>query len=144
MVRPILATVAAVLFFAGCAANTQTAKVPEPFQTTITGITWKLTSFGNHTMKIPQKAWMRLENGRYEGFAGCNGLSGTYTLDGKNVRFTMDPSTMLACPDMQGETEFRKRLLAVENYKWENGMLELQKEGKKLLVFLPANDMERE
>lgn len=142
MLRPILAAATAALLFAGCAVKSETAPKAEPSEPAITGITWKLTGFGNHSMKVPQKAWMRLEKGRYEGFAGCNGLSGTYTVKGDSIRFTMDPSTMLACPDMRGETEFRKRLLAVESYKRENGMLELLKEGKKLLVFLPENGSE--
>lgn len=138
MIRHSLAAVAAALLFAGCAAKTETARIHEPSEGPITGITWKLTGFGNHEMKVPQKAWMRLENGRYVGFAGCNGLSGSYTIEGDAIRFTMDPHTMLACADMRGESEFRKRLLKVDRYKREEGMLELMKEGKKLLVFLPA------
>ncbi|WP_456450774.1 META domain-containing protein [Hydrogenimonas sp.] len=77
MFKHLFVLFAAALWFAGCAQqpapNTVASKAP-----VIEGVTWQLMSFGNHAMKVPQKAWLKLENGKYAGFAGCNGLSGTY------------------------------------------------------------------
>jgi heat shock protein HslJ len=48
----------------------------------------------------------------------------------------MDPSTQMACPDMRGETEFRKRLLSVDRYTLKDGLLSLGEKERNLLVFI--------
>ena len=135
MFRKVLMATLAILWFAGC---TQQPKPIEKVHESINieGTRWQLMSFGNHATTVPQKAWIRLSGNRYEGNAGCNGLGGTYTISGNTIRFTMDPHTMLACPDIKGENEFRKRLLEADSYAIEAGMLVLKREGKKILVFM--------
>ncbi|WP_300368443.1 META domain-containing protein [Hydrogenimonas sp.] len=135
MLKMFLAGCVAILYFTGCAQQ------PKPVQHVvetvhIEGKRWQLMSFGNHAMVVPQNAWMLLHNERYEGFAGCNGLGGSYEKDGKTIHFAMDPHTMLACPDIKGENEFRKRLLEVDAYDFEDGMLVLKRNGEKSLLFM--------
>ena len=125
----------ATLWFAGC------SKQPVPVKRSQTigleGVTWQLVNFGTHALKVPQKAWIRLEKGRYTGFAGCNGLGGTYQKNGTKIRFTMDPHTMKVCPDLQGENRFRKSLLDVDRYRIDrDGLLMFLRQDKTLLMFM--------
>lgn len=46
----------------------------------------------------PGKYTLRLEAGRMSGQADCNRISGSYTLEGKSLRFGPLSSTMAACP----------------------------------------------
>jgi heat shock protein HslJ len=138
MFRKIFYTAAAALWIAGCAQQPGPAETPRSEPVVIEGKRWQLVSFGTHEMRVPQKAWIELSNGRYQGFAGCNGLSGTYTKSGQTIRFTMDPSTQMACPDMRGETEFRKRLLKVRRFALGDGLLTLKGEKENLLVFMES------
>ncbi|WP_353662813.1 META domain-containing protein [Hydrogenimonas sp. SS33] len=143
MKRQLLIAVTALLAFAGCTAKTQPSLPTQGASAPLEGVRWQLTGFSDHAVTVPQKAWMRLEKGRYVGFAGCNGLSGSYKLDGNKISFTMDPSTMPACPDMKGETLFRKRLLESDRFKIGSGMLKLYGGKKVLLVFLPRESEEK-
>jgi heat shock protein HslJ len=133
--RNLLIFSVAVVWFAGC---TQQPAAPASAERSVAieGVTWQLMSFGTHAMTVPQKAWIELENGKYTGFAGCNGLSGTYEKRGNAIRFTMDPHTMMACPDIRGENEFRKRLLQVDRYEYKDGMLKFEKGDEPLLEFM--------
>ncbi|WP_456382325.1 META domain-containing protein [Hydrogenimonas sp.] len=137
MYGKIFFTLSVLLAMVGCSGQPTLPKESAKHELTgIEGKRWQLVSFGNHRTKVPRKAWMRLEEGRYRGFAGCNGLSGTYEREGRTIRFTMDPSTQMACPDMKGETMFRTRLLEVDRFGMEEGLLVLTKEGEKRLVFM--------
>ena len=126
---------AVAILLVGCA----TARPPKPSASAapaLEGVTWELMSFGNHVLKVPQKAWIKLDLGKYTGFAGCNGLGGSYTREGESIAFTMDPHTMMACPDMKGETEFRKRLSKVDSYGMNGGMLVLKSGDRPVLEFM--------
>lgn len=136
MFRKIFYAAVAIVYITGCAKQPAPAETPKRERVVIEGKRWQLVSFGNHEMRVPQRAWIELAKGRYQGFAGCNGLSGTYTLKGEAIHFTMDPSTQMACPDMRGETEFRKRMLKVERFDYKDGLLVLKGKGGNLLVFM--------
>jgi heat shock protein HslJ len=62
------------------------------------------------TLKRP--VTMRLESGRLTGFAGCNNFSGSYTLDGGQLKIGPVASTQMACPEPGSsiETAFHKAL----------------------------------
>ena len=134
--KPLLVLCVAILWFAGCTHR----PVPETTATAssipLEGVTWQLMRFGDHALKVPRKAWIKLDRGRYTGFAGCNGLGGTYTREGDRIAFSMDPHTMMACPDMKGETEFRRRLSKVDSYGMNGGMLVLKSGDRPVLEFM--------
>ncbi len=136
MYRKIFYAALVLVYITGCTKQPSAAEGPKSERVVVEGKRWQLVSFGNHEMRVPQKAWIELANGRYQGFAGCNGLSGTYTIKGQGIHFTMDPSTQMACPDMRGETEFRKRLLKTDRFSIEEGLLTLKEKKEKLLVFM--------
>jgi len=99
------------------------------------GTRWRLVSFGYLRMAVPDDIWIKLEGGRFEGNAGCNGLGGAYERHGSRIRFRQGPSTMRACPEMGMETRFRRRLEEVESWEIEKGRLLLKRAGKPLLIF---------
>ncbi|TYC14211.1 META domain-containing protein [Bizionia gelidisalsuginis] len=55
---------------------------------------------------------------RVEGFAGCNSITGSYTLEqGNRITFTNVATTMMACPDVKvNEAEFLKIFEIADNY----------------------------
>lgn len=68
---------------------------------------------------------------RISGFAGCNGFSGLYTIEGEgdfenNITFSEVASTQMACPDLAIESELLKVLDATKSYKLNQKTLSLQ------------------
>src|SRR5690606_5621178 len=88
----------------------------------IVGKKWKLIELRGNPVaetvndKVPFIQLQHLDT-RYSASAGCNGLGGTYTLSGNGrIRFTQGMSTMMACENMEVETEFKKVLELADNY----------------------------
>jgi len=61
---------------------------------------------------------LKNDQNRITGFAGCNNLSGTYTLEeGNRINFSNIAVTLKACPDVAiNETEFLKVFELADNY----------------------------
>lgn len=61
---------------------------------------------------------LKSDENRVTGFAGCNQLLGSYTLEeGNRIRFSNMGSTMMACPDVDfDEAEFLKIFQIADNY----------------------------
>lgn len=138
----VTAAIVAVTFLSGCAVKQERAPKPVKVVQSVEGVKWVLTGFGDHRIKAPEKAWIELKEGRYIGFAGCNGLSGRYERKGHTLRFVSeDPHTMIACKDIDKERLFRKRLKEVNHYEIHDGMLLMEKGKKRLLLFLPASSI---
>lgn len=65
---------------------------------------------------------------RYSANAGCNALSGTFTLSENNrIRFTGGITTMMACPNMETENELSQVLSLVDHYSISGDTLSLHK-----------------
>src|SRR4051812_2065789 len=54
---------------------------------------------------------------RFAGNAGCNQISGTYTLDKRKLDFGDVISTKMSCPDISFETTFLSELSGVDRYE---------------------------
>lgn len=71
---------------------------------------------------------MATENGekRISGFAGCNNLTGGYTLSGDKVKFVI-ATTKMMCPEEQMAVEdfLLSTLSSATSYKIEGNVLEL-------------------
>ena len=132
-----LLAIATIFLISGCAPKSPSPILTPQVHYPLEGVHWRLTGFSDHAIKVPQRAWMKLKNGRYIGFAGCNGLSGRYRVEGKKISFTMGPSTKMFCTDMKGETLFRKQLLKSDRNQLKDGMLRLYHGKRMLLQFLP-------
>ena len=72
---------------------------------------------------------------RYEGFGGCNRISGTYTLDKSRLNFTPATGKLEACPDVPFETTFLALLNDVDRYTLNRNTMIL-KDGRKVLIKL--------
>lgn len=70
---------------------------------------------------------LKTQDNRIVGFAGCNSLSGEYTLEeGNRIRFNNIAVTMRACPDVKvNESEFLKIFELADNYTINNDILSL-------------------
>src|SRR5918993_3662861 len=67
---------------------------------------------------------------RYEGFGGCNRISGVYTLDRSRLKFTPSAAKLDACPDVPFERTFLALLDDVDRYTLHRNPMVL-KDGRK-------------
>jgi heat shock protein HslJ len=72
---------------------------------------------------------------RYEGFGGCNRISGTYTLEKSRINFTPAAGKLDACPDVPFENTFISLLNDVDRYTLHRNTMVL-KDGRKVLIKL--------
>ena len=97
---------------------------------------WKLVSFGMKRMAVPKNAWIRFEDGRYSGNSGCNGMGGSYTLNGDQITLGQGISTLMACDDMLLETKFKELLNKVTSYTLSDKQFILMHDGHQVLNFM--------
>ncbi|HEV7779681.1 MAG TPA: META domain-containing protein [Chitinophagaceae bacterium] len=69
---------------------------------------------------------------RFNGNAGCNQMSGNYTIDNGNIHFGEVLSTKMSCADIEFETAFLSTLGNVDRYEMEGNDLFLKR--KKEIV----------
>ncbi|MGB5221476.1 MAG: META domain-containing protein [Polyangiales bacterium] len=76
---------------------------------------------------------------RVSGFAGCNQISGGYTLDGEQLSFGQMAMTMRACPEgMDLERDFAKALEETQRYEVSDDVLRLRDEHGTVVAELKA------
>lgn len=70
---------------------------------------------------------LKAEDNRVTGFAGCNTITGGYTLEeGNRIRFGRMATTLMICPDVDvDESEFLKVLELTDNYTITDDILSL-------------------
>jgi heat shock protein HslJ len=93
---------------------------------------WKLTSYGPtgvqiHGVDDAEAGLTFNEDGTVTGNSGCNGLGGTYTVEGDQVTFSEVVSTLMACDDprMAQEDAVQQVLTDTATYKIEGNKLTL-------------------
>jgi heat shock protein HslJ len=108
-------------FLSGCcrvAAKTAGGNVPA----TIEGSVWRLKELPGASSaalaKLDRPVMARFESGRLTGFAGCNNFSGSYTVEGDQLKIGPVASTQMACPEPGSsiETAFHKALSGTLRY----------------------------
>ena len=115
----------------------------------LTSTPWRLQSFNNgkggmeSNLATEKITAIFTEDGRVSGNAGCNNYSGGYQVDGDSISIGPLAATEMYCNDpadvMETENAFLKNMSNAARFAIENDALTLyDKEGKKLLVFLPA------
>ncbi|MBD3582627.1 META domain-containing protein [Flavobacterium selenitireducens] len=105
---------------------------------TITGIHWRLSEINGRTFRASDKKeyFIQLnQDGSFGAFAGCNRMGGKYELNGSKVRMFNIISTMMACPEMKIEEEFKKALETCDNYVANEKVLQFRKGGANLVKF---------
>ncbi len=104
--------------------------------------TWQLESYpinGVSQQALPDHpATLTLQDGKFSGNTGCNGLSGTYTIQGDAIHFELGPMTMRACLEEVADQEaaYLAGLKQAAAYRIEGGKLMLfDDQGDLLLTF---------
>ena len=89
-------------FLSGCCrvpASAAGGTAPAPLE----GSAWQLKELpGPQSAALSQlkrPVTIRFESGRLSGFAGCNNFSGSYALDGDQLKIGAVASTQMACPE---------------------------------------------
>jgi len=85
-----------VLVLSACATNSAS----------LTGTTWKLTSYGPIAGQVPAVANVETSltfgtDGKISGKLGCNSMGGDYSVASGNITFDKVFATEMACPDPQ-------------------------------------------
>jgi heat shock protein HslJ len=101
---PVIARVASPdgRFLSGCCRVAASVEAGSPM-TSLGETGWLLkelpgTEPGDLT-KLPRPVAVRFAAGRLTGFAGCNSFSGSYTLEGDQLKIGPVASTQMACPE---------------------------------------------
>ncbi len=104
--------------------------------------TWQLESYpvnGVSQQALPDHpAILILQDGKFSGNTGCNGLSGTYTIQGDAIHFELGPMTMRACLEDVADQEaaYLAGLQQAATYRIEGGKLMFfDDQGDLLLTF---------
>jgi copper homeostasis protein (lipoprotein) len=93
---------------------------------------WRLTEImGKPVEKIQGSTQMHImlkKDSTFQGFAGCNNLTGHYELkDGNRISFKKIAATLKACPNMETEQAFKNVLEQTDNYSIRGNNLSLNK-----------------
>lgn len=94
---------------------------------------WKLVELNGQPVPVLEREphfILKAEEGRVNGFGGCNGFTGSYTLDeaASRISFSQIASTMMACPSgMDVETAFHEVLRTADNYSLDGDRLTLNR-----------------
>jgi heat shock protein HslJ len=118
------------------ACNSQ-GKLQQP-TASLTNTYWKLSEMNGKPVRTPENAkevHIKFvgDGKRLQGFAGCNGVGGNYTL-GKNNKINMRMiSTQMYCERMEVENFLSDAVTKADNYRIEGEKLFLM-QGKKPLA----------
>jgi heat shock protein HslJ len=100
--------------------------------TGVEGVHWKLVELRGQAIPQtpPSKAFFTMVpgSGRVSGNGGCNSIMGGYEImEGSRVSFSQFASTMMACPDVDYETEYLKVFEMADNFTLRGDTLSLNK-----------------
>ncbi|WP_333877023.1 copper resistance protein NlpE N-terminal domain-containing protein [Flavobacterium sp.] len=106
---------------------------------------WKLMTLGGKLVQQKGKKayfiWLNSKDGRFNAFAGCNLMTGSYAMPtAAELVFSNVAMTRMACPDMTLETRFAAMLEKVDSYSIQDNILQFKKSKKTILAtFEPSN-----
>lgn len=98
------------LTLAACASAPQSGRSGPIPTAPLTNTYWKLMSLKGEVVQVPEgeqgEPHMILrDDGRVNGFSGCNRFVGEYTVRGANLLFDSMASTRMACPGDNAEAK---------------------------------------
>ncbi len=92
------------------------------------------TTFKKEPMLVFEKDTEKLS-----GNGGCNGFMGSYKLGENNgIELTLGGATMMACPNLELESQFHDALKQTKSYRIEGNTLLLDNEAKTAIAKLEA------
>jgi len=147
--RSVLAVLVLMCF--AVMAQSQTSRDLSTDQRVLTGIEWRLVSFGPAGSEASLVAGTTVtlkfgEDGRASGSTGCNSYSGTYHVRGDSILFGRLISTKRACLDQnanQQEQRFLSALESANRFRLSSNRLTIMSErGRNVLNFVNGADSE--
>ncbi|MEO9022564.1 MAG: META domain-containing protein [Ginsengibacter sp.] len=122
-----------VIAITGCNSARKISNKEMAANNPITEKYWKLKTLEGHEIKMKEnqerEIYFTLKNAenRVEGFAGCNTITGQYTLEeGNRISFSNMATTLKICPDVDiNESEFLEVFKLADNYTINKDTLSL-------------------
>lgn len=139
-----------ILFVLGLLALLSCTQKNHPMQTAdLNGTNWTLSDMPG-LQNVPadmrrREGFLRFDNsGRFSSSAGCNTVSGAWTIESGKLSIKPGPSTLMACPEplMKLEQQFNSALASADNYQLDAGKL-LLRQGDTLLATFTKSTAER-
>ena len=142
-------TLLAVLILTIVGCNSAKKNTVEESDNEITEKHWKLITLDGKTITKKENQereiffMLKAEDNTVGGFAGCNSLSGEYTLEeGNRISFKNVAVTMKMCPDVDlNESELLEVFELADNYTIQNNVLSLNVGRRAPLAVFEAVDM---
>jgi len=112
----------------------------------LSGRTWNVTGFNNGRQGvvspiIGSPISLSFADGRVSGRTGCNNFTGSYTLQGNNIKFAQLANTNMMCPAegvMAQESQFLKALESAVTWKLDGDRLDMHRaDGERALEATP-------
>lgn len=126
---------------AACASGPQSQRDGPVPTAPLTNTYWKLVAMEGDRVDVPrgeegEPHMIFRDDGKVNGFSGCNRFVGEYTLSGENLLFDAMASTKMACPDDNYETALFEVLSQTAGVFLEGKVLKLlDEEGRELARF---------
>jgi heat shock protein HslJ len=104
----------------------------------LTNTRWKMVELNGKPVVTAEKdlvMTLRPEGNKIDGFAGCNGFFGQYTIDKNVIKAGELVSTRMMCPQIEVENQFMNILRSNPEYRIKGDTLELLSAGKVAAKF---------
>lgn len=118
----LITTLTLINCSSGKEKTAQTSETGPAVEIPLANTYWKLVELNGAPIETDpeqrQEVHLRFqpEESRVSGFAGCNNLNGSYQTDGVSLTFGMFAMTMMACPNLDQETDFMRSLESVDRF----------------------------
>lgn len=128
-----------VLSFFAC-KNTEKSVELKSNTASLINIRWVLKSIDNQPIVKEESRkeiylFFSPEEDRFRGFAGCNNISGRYTLKENEIEFGNVLATKMLCDNMASEQTFLKLINKKVTFQLSNNTLTLQNENGLTAIF---------
>ena len=120
-----LVIVIGLLAFMACSSSKDVGKEPALENTNWVLVEMEGKAYEPNTEAKPVTLTLQAEGNRIVGFGGCNSFSGSYTLDGNTIQFTL-ASTKMFCNDTRQVEDYLFMTLTKVKYSIEGEVLTLK------------------
>lgn len=125
----LISQVFLVVLLASCARPSSTSAEPTGDEAKLDGTEWVLESLSGEPLFEGTNITLEFDDGRFNGYSGCNWYGGDYTATDTTVKFISGPTTLIGCdhPILQQENRYLRSFGydAEVGYRVSNGRLEL-------------------
>jgi heat shock protein HslJ len=137
--RTILLSLIAFSFFVTAACTS----IKIPLVQNLENRKWVLDSLNGSKVSITSGKEITLqfdsENGKINGYGGCNNYFGNYIKDSGKLNISGLGSTKMSCTDLSMEQSYFEMLPKIDSYEIDNGILYLFRLGSIVMVFHSEN-----